>query len=73
MTAEAFERQRAVLEVFDRGRTEYYAGRFPEAQSIFESISAEDPPSSCYAERCRQLIANPPKEGWAGVWVMTEK
>jgi len=73
MMPETFQRRRAVLDVFDRGRAEYYAGRFSEAQRIFESISREDPPASCYAEKCRQLIASPPKEGWAGVWVMTEK
>ncbi len=73
MTAEVFARKKPVLEVFDQGRNEYYAGRFAEAERIFESIAAEDPPASCYAEKCRKLIANPPQEGWNGVWVMTEK
>jgi len=73
MLPETFQHRRAVLEVFDRGRAEYYAGRFSEAQRIFESISREDPLASCYVEKCRQLIASPPKEEWAGVWVMTEK
>ena len=73
MTAEEFARRRGTIEVFDRGRTEYYAGRFTEARRIFESIASEDPPASCYVEKCRDLAVSPPSEGWSGVWVMTQK
>jgi adenylate cyclase len=73
MTAETYESRRPTLEVFDRGLKEYYAGNFSEAQRIFEGIAAQDPPASCYVEKCRKLAASPPQDGWSGVWIMTEK
>jgi len=73
MTPETYESRRPSLEVFDRGLREYYAGRFEEAQRIFETIAAQDPPASCYMEKCRELAAAPPGDGWSGVWVMTQK
>ena len=73
MTPETYERRRPSLEVFDRGLREYYAGRFEEAQRIFETTAAQDPPASCYVEKCRELAAAPPQDGWSGVWVMTQK
>jgi adenylate cyclase len=38
----------------------------------FETISEADSPARIYADKCRILIANPPKQ-WEGIWVMTEK
>ena len=73
MTAETYESRRPTLEVFDKGLKEYYAGNFSEAQRIFEGIAAQDPPASCYVEKCRKLAASPPQDGWSGVWIMTEK
>jgi len=73
MTPETYESRRPSLEVFDRGLREYYAGRFEEAQRIFETIAAQDPPASCYMEKCRELAAAPPGDGWSGVLVMTQK
>ncbi len=73
ITPEEHDRRRSTLEVFDRGLREYYAGRFPEAQRIFQEIEALDPPASCYVEKCRELAASPPDGGWSGVWVMTQK
>ena len=73
MTAGDYERRRPTLEVFDKGLQEYYAGKFDDARRIFESIAADDPPASCYMEKCRELAAGPPQDGWSGVWVMTQK
>jgi adenylate cyclase len=73
MMSEAYERRRQTLEVFARGLTQYYAGSFEEARRLFESIADQDPPASCYAEKCRELSASPPRDGWSGVWVMTQK
>lgn len=73
MTAEVHEQRKAILEVFDRGLKEYYRGSFEEARQIFESIAAHDPPASCYVEKCTELSAAPPRDGWTGVWVMTQK
>jgi len=73
MTAGAYEQKRQTLEVFDAGLRQYYAGRFPEAIRIFETIASQDPPASCYVEKCKELSAQPPQDGWSGVWVMTQK
>ncbi len=73
MTPEVYERRRQILDVFTRGLEQYYAGNFDEARRIFEGIAAQDPPASCYVEKCRELAAAPPRDGWSGVWVMTSK
>jgi adenylate cyclase len=73
MTVELYERRRPTLEVFGRGLQEYYAGKFRDALHIFEGIAADDPPASCYVEKCRELVAASPPDGWSGVWVMTQK
>ena len=73
MLPEEFAARTATLETFDRGLKEYYAGRFADAQRIFESVASADPPSAAYAKKCRQLAASPVEAGWSGVWVMTEK
>jgi adenylate cyclase len=73
MLPEVFESRKPVLQTFHQGLQEYYAGRFPEAIRIFETIADKDPPASCYVEKCRKIQASPPTDGWSGVWVMTEK
>ena len=73
MMPAVYDARRAVLGTFAEGLQAYYAGRFPEAIRVFESIAEKDPPASCYLEKCRKLQASPPQEGWNGVWVMTEK
>jgi len=50
----------------------YYKGQFKEALEAFTRLSSIDPPSAAYAERCKDLIENPPKN-WDGVWEMKEK
>jgi len=73
MLPDVFEARKPVLEVFHRGLEEYYAGRFAQAISIFQTIADKDPPASCYLDKCKKLQAVPPESGWSGVWVMTEK
>jgi len=73
MTQESFDARRPLLQAFDAGLRQYYAGRFPEALRLFEAIAAQDPPASCYVEKCRELALAPPDAGWNGVWVMTQK
>jgi adenylate cyclase len=73
MLPEQYAERRQVLEVFASGLREYYAGRFTEAEKIFTSVAASDPPSASYARKCKALAAAPPEGGWTGVWVMTEK
>jgi adenylate cyclase len=73
MLPDQYAARKATLEVFARGLKEFYDGRFPEAVKVFQEISAVDPAASAYLEKCAQLAAHPPTEGWNGVWVMTEK
>jgi adenylate cyclase len=73
MFPEEFAARRPTLEVFDRGLKEFYAGRFAEAERVFEGIASMDPPAASYETKCRQLAAGPLEAGWNGVWVMTEK
>lgn len=72
LTAEKQE----VLKLFAAGRKSYKLMDFPQALQCFEqalAIDAKDGPSKMYAERCRDLIANPPPEDWDGVFTMTHK
>ena len=54
----------------------YFAGNFKEALHAFEDIlnrHPDDVPSLLLANRCRQYVANPPPEGWDGVYVARSK
>ncbi|MGA2640286.1 MAG: adenylate/guanylate cyclase domain-containing protein [Spirochaetia bacterium] len=73
MLPEEFAARGPTLEIFDRGLKEFYAGRFAEAERIFEGIASVDPPAASYAKKCQLLAASPLEAGWSGVWVMTEK
>jgi adenylate cyclase len=73
MMAEEFAARAKALAVFAEGLARYYAGSFEEAGRIFSSIAAEDPAAGAYAEKCAELAAAAPPEGWNGVWVMTTK
>ncbi len=73
MLPEQFAAKTATLQTFDRGLRAYYDGRFTEAKGIFSGIAATDPPAAAYAEKCDELLSNPPQGGWSGVWVMTSK
>lgn len=45
----------------------YRERRFQEALAAFVA-SPRDPPSAVLAERCREMIAQPPPDDWAGVY-----
>jgi adenylate cyclase len=65
-----------VLSAFRGGLDAYRAGDFAAGLRRFEEALAlhpKDGVSRLYVERCRHLIANPPGEGWDGVFEMTEK
>jgi adenylate cyclase len=63
---------KAVFETFDKALQAYYDGDFKTALAGFEKNAAIDPPSSKYADRVRELIADPPSS-WEGVWDAKEK
>lgn len=70
-----------VLELYHRAMVLYQARGFAEAQDLFQQAmrahvpldGTEDPPSTVYADRCRDLIAAPPAPDWDGVFVMHHK
>jgi adenylate cyclase len=64
------------VELSTRGLELYLSRRFPEALECYQRILEERPqdtPASILAERCRQLIAQPPGEDWDGVETKTSK
>jgi len=73
MAREEYEARKPVLESFAAALALYYEGRFEEAAMKFDALADRDPPSKAYAAKCRELIASPPREGWDGVWVMSQK
>ncbi len=72
MLEEDFRRKEEILPVFSRGLEAFYAGDFVSAQKHFGAIADRDPAASCYVEKCRELLADPPTT-WDGVWIMTSK
>ena len=72
MLPEIHEKNREKLEIFGQGLAHFYAGRFQEAEKMFASIAAQDPPAARYIEKCRHYGTSCP-ENWEGVWVMTSK
>jgi adenylate cyclase len=72
MLPNAYEKNKAVLEIFDQGLRLFYAGRFSEAKNMFASIEDQDPPAAKYLAKCLHYMASAP-ENWDGVWTMTSK
>jgi len=64
------------LGYFRDGLTKYRRGQWSDAEALFSQVLLLNPADSSaklYVERCRYLAANPPGEGWNGVWVMESK
>jgi adenylate cyclase len=57
---------------FEQGLALYRAAKFAEAKAVFSELG-DDPPSKLFVERCSYFEADPPPEGWDGVWHMKEK
>lgn len=72
MTEDVFGKKKELIEAFDRGREMFYAGDFAGAKAVFDSTKDLDPPAFFYAEKCGELLADPPAD-WAGVWKATSK
>jgi adenylate cyclase len=61
---------------FKEGQGHYRAGRWdPAIRSFGEALrlNSADRLAAMYVQRCERLKAEPPGEGWNGVWVMTAK
>jgi adenylate cyclase len=48
---------------------------FNEAEVIFRQLASEyeDGPSFVFAERCEAFLAEPPEDGWDGVFTLKSK
>ena len=69
-------RLRGLAEGFARALAAYRAQAWGEATVRLERLVAEYPddgPIRLYLERCRELVAEPPGEGWDGVFVAKTK
>ncbi len=64
-----------LIRLFHEALYLYREGRFHEALKIFSSLEVDynDSVSSVFSERCRELILNPPEEGWDGVYTAKTK
>ncbi len=58
---------------FDEALRRYYQGDFDGALELFSAMAADDPPSMAYCRLCRKYQQDPPVDGWAGIYEMTEK
>jgi adenylate cyclase len=72
MTERTFEEKKNILNTFEEAYNLFYAGDFSSALPIFQKNEESDPPSLKYAQKCKELIQNPPAE-WNGVWVANQK
>ncbi len=75
-TAESFPNMTDVLDAYTRGLGAYRRRDWQNAMAAFNVAIAANPeerPSRIYLDRAKHYLANPPPEGWDGVWTMTEK
>ncbi len=73
MNEKLYNENKTLLDSFANGLSQFYAGNFEKALSIFEQTEAQDPPAAHYASKCKQMIANPPQGEWLGVWKADSK
>jgi adenylate cyclase len=70
------EARKQALSHFAEGRKHYRNRDFVTALKYFDAAFNSDPTdavSDVFVTRCRELIENPPAEGWDGVFVMKTK
>jgi adenylate cyclase len=68
---------KALIETFESGVAAYKTQQWDQAISIFDKVRNELKPndyaSTMYIERCEEYRAQPPGDGWDGVYVMKTK
>jgi adenylate cyclase len=65
-----------VIEIFEEGWHLHEQQNWDEAIAKFDealAIRPDDGPSRVYKEMCEDYKVEPPKEGWKGEWIQTEK
>ena len=73
---ESFPNLMDVVSHFNEGMKYYRSANWDRAIQQFQeclTFNPQDNLSNTYIERCKQLAAEPPQDGWNGVWVMTSK
>jgi adenylate cyclase len=71
MPEETFKEKQAIIRDFDEARELFYAAKFTEALSLFQTIEKADSPAGFYAEQCRYYIERPNE--WKGHWEAKSK
>jgi len=74
--SQASSEQQALIEEFHAALVDYRDRRWERAGQAFQAIlerHLHDGPAKLYVERCQALAANPPPEGWDGVYTLTTK
>ncbi len=61
------------LQVFAGALAAFRQRCFEEAASAFDSLSGHDPVSRKFAERAREMVADPPPTDWDGVNTLLTK
>lgn len=64
------------LAIWDRGRSDYVAGRFEAAIAAFRAAAAmreEDAPCRLFIARCETLLRSGAPAGWDGTWRLDQK
>ncbi|NEO84346.1 MAG: GAF domain-containing protein [Spirulina sp. SIO3F2] len=70
------EGKEQIIELYNKARKLYTHQDFAKAISTFGTIlelDRNDKAAWLHIDRCQQLIKNPPKKSWDGVWTMTSK
>lgn len=68
-------KEQVLLDGFEKGRLLYFKGRFKDALGVYNSLAKAfpgDAPIGVYIKRCRQLLAERPKD-WDGVYRAVNK
>ena len=68
--------QLKVLELYNKGLSQYKARQWKAAMALFEEALKVDPndgPSKLYLTRSQEYEKNPPGDDWDGVFVMKTK
>ena len=60
---------------YEEALEHFRKGHFVEAEAIFANLISlyNDPPSRLFQQRCAEFIANPPTDGWDGVFTALRK
>ncbi|NJO33729.1 MAG: hypothetical protein HC869_11880 [Rhodospirillales bacterium] len=73
LAGDVTEEELSRMKVYADGLRCWRSQDFTCAVLSFERLSATDPPSRFFLERCRELIENPPASGWDHIYSLHSK